>query len=253
MSYYAFTCLGVTRIPSRLLSFRRPLSTTSKKPRPISAIELPNFRDLASASPDKVHQGKVYRSASPSTIKHEAVHKTSVDTQKFLHSVSAYVDLRSRQERALDNSDVLEVLCGEDYWWRWKVVPILNRRRLLKGLMRTLPPYQVFEMFSQPMTLKSQLVQRIDEGGLVKLNRILLDTGRKGVRKAMEVVTENVLGRNGPALIFCSAGKDRTGLIAALVLATAGVSETEIIADYVSSNQTWLNGDFDLRREYSGK
>ncbi|WP_167591750.1 tyrosine-protein phosphatase [Jiella endophytica] len=35
-----------------------------------------------------------------------------------------------------------------------------------------------------------------------------------------------------PLLVHCTAGKDRTGLVAALVLGAAGVSETDILADY---------------------
>ena len=85
------------------------------------------------------------------------------------------------------------------------------------------------------------------------LNRILLDSGRRGLKKAMEVLTSTVSQEEGPALIFCSAGKDRTGLVSALVLATAGVSDADIVADYVVSNQTWLNGNVALRREYSGR
>ena len=35
-----------------------------------------------------------------------------------------------------------------------------------------------------------------------------------------------------PCLFFCKLGKDRTGLMAALVLAACGASEEEIVADY---------------------
>jgi protein-tyrosine phosphatase len=39
-----------------------------------------------------------------------------------------------------------------------------------------------------------------------------------------------------PALIHCSAGKDRTGWAASLVLLTLGVDEGEVIAHYLESN-----------------
>lgn len=35
-----------------------------------------------------------------------------------------------------------------------------------------------------------------------------------------------------PAIVFCSAGKDRTGMLTALVLAAVGVPDEEIVADY---------------------
>jgi protein-tyrosine phosphatase len=48
---------------------------------------------------------------------------------------------------------------------------------------------------------------------------------------------------NLPAVVHCTAGKDRTGLIVALVLGLAGVPEETIIADYALSAQ-YLVGPF---------
>jgi hypothetical protein len=38
-----------------------------------------------------------------------------------------------------------------------------------------------------------------------------------------------------PAVIFCKLGKDRTGLISALVLACCAATEEEIVSDYIRS------------------
>lgn len=35
-----------------------------------------------------------------------------------------------------------------------------------------------------------------------------------------------------PTLFFCRMGKDRTGLVAALILAACGASDAEIVSDY---------------------
>jgi protein tyrosine/serine phosphatase len=46
----------------------------------------------------------------------------------------------------------------------------------------------------------------------------------------------------GAVLVYCHAGKDRTGLVTALVLAAAGVTATDIAADYAVSDgylQPW--------------
>ncbi|NDV56968.1 tyrosine-protein phosphatase [Bacteroides sp. 519] len=43
--------------------------------------------------------------------------------------------------------------------------------------------------------------------------------------------------RNVPLMFHCSAGKDRTGMAAALVLSALGVSEERIMEDYLLSNQ----------------
>ncbi len=49
-----------------------------------------------------------------------------------------------------------------------------------------------------------------------------------------------------PLLFFCSAGKDRTGFGAALVLAALGVGREAIRADYLQTNVLW-RGDEKLR------
>jgi protein-tyrosine phosphatase len=42
-----------------------------------------------------------------------------------------------------------------------------------------------------------------------------------------------------PLLFHCSAGKDRTGLGAALILTALGVSREQILADYVATDRFW--------------
>ena len=46
-----------------------------------------------------------------------------------------------------------------------------------------------------------------------------------------------------PAIVFCSAGKDRTGLVTALTLGVLGVSQEEIVADYALTERA-LDGGF---------
>jgi protein-tyrosine phosphatase len=47
----------------------------------------------------------------------------------------------------------------------------------------------------------------------------------------------------GPALVFCSAGKDRTGLVSALTLGALGVDEDAIIAEYALTEHN-MHGEF---------
>ena len=47
----------------------------------------------------------------------------------------------------------------------------------------------------------------------------------------------DILAANGRSIFFhCTSGKDRTGIMAAIVLATLGAHEEEILADYVLTN-----------------
>jgi len=50
---------------------------------------------------------------------------------------------------------------------------------------------------------------------------------------------EHLLDQPDPLLFHCTAGKDRTGLAAALVLYALGVSETDIWRDYLLTNQLY--------------
>jgi protein-tyrosine phosphatase len=54
------------------------------------------------------------------------------------------------------------------------------------------------------------------------------DDGAKEIRQALDVITDGA----GPVVFHCQSGKDRTGLLAALVLALLGVAEDDIIADF---------------------
>lgn len=50
---------------------------------------------------------------------------------------------------------------------------------------------------------------------------------------------EHLLDKPEPLLFHCTAGKDRTGLAAALVLSALGVSEEDIWKDYLLTNQLY--------------
>ena len=50
---------------------------------------------------------------------------------------------------------------------------------------------------------------------------------------------EHLLAKPEPLLFHCTAGKDRTGLAAALILSALGVSEKDIWQDYLLTNQLY--------------
>lgn len=54
--------------------------------------------------------------------------------------------------------------------------------------------------------------------------------------RAVSAVAEHV---DGPVLVHCAGGVDRAGLIAALILRTAGVGVDTIAADYAESEANW--------------
>jgi protein-tyrosine phosphatase len=52
--------------------------------------------------------------------------------------------------------------------------------------------------------------------------------GTKEIRHALEIIADDT----GPLVFHCHSGKDRTGLLAMLVLALVGVHEDDIVADF---------------------
>jgi protein tyrosine/serine phosphatase len=50
--------------------------------------------------------------------------------------------------------------------------------------------------------------------------------------QALVQVIKDTIKKGEAVMIFCKAGKDRTGLLSMLVLSVGGASDDEIVADY---------------------
>jgi protein-tyrosine phosphatase len=61
----------------------------------------------------------------------------------------------------------------------------------------------------------------------------MLGEGPEAVREAIDLLGEP---EALPAVVYCAAGKDRTGVIVALVLSLVGVDRATIAADYALSD-----------------
>jgi hypothetical protein len=81
------------------------------------------------------------------------------------------------------------------------------------------------------------------EAGIVRLaeDPVEPDAGVAGLYRrtlasvgpAFATVVRLIAVSASPTLVHCTAGKDRTGLVVAVVLSAAGVSDEDILADYV--------------------
>ncbi|MGW5342052.1 tyrosine-protein phosphatase [Streptomyces sp. HUAS TT3] len=58
------------------------------------------------------------------------------------------------------------------------------------------------------------------------------EVAEDGVEEIRQVIELIATGPAGPAVFHCTSGKDRTGLVAALLLTLLGVSEEDVLADF---------------------
>lgn len=81
-------------------------------------------------------------------------------------------------------------------------------------------------------SLKKPFLDEINDGGLPMLNELLLKFGAKGIRYVLELCSDKT---RHPVAFYCTAGKDRTGILAVIILSLCGVSEESIVEDYTLS------------------
>ncbi len=83
-----------------------------------------------------------------------------------------------------------------------------------------------------PHDIKNEPYQNFSHMGEVYLYRINQKKYSQQIIEALDIIAEP---ENHPLVFHCSAGKDRSGILAALVLSLLGVPEKFIIEDYMLS------------------
>lgn len=77
--------------------------------------------------------------------------------------------------------------------------------------------------------IKKPFLDEINEGGLPMLNELLLRFGAPGIKYVLDIISDK---NRHPVAFYCTAGKDRTGVIAAIILALLGTPDDAIVEDY---------------------
>jgi hypothetical protein len=80
--------------------------------------------------------------------------------------------------------------------------------------------------------VKEPFLDKINDGGLPMLNELLLRFGAPGIMYVLELCADR---SRHPVIFHCTAGKDRTGMITAIILSFLGVPDEEIVQDYTLS------------------
>ena len=222
---------------------------------------VPNARDLHGAANHlMIKPGRVYRSSNPASASGEPL--------DLFPGVACLVDLRSKEEMEEDPPSGWFDTCTLRIYgrtWRSEAVMVdslppknvgsnhgnngmirhnislLERSRFYIALLRAIPflstLWAVFTFLFRGggAAARKILVKHVNQGGLGLLYKILIVSARPEINRALTVVLESLESQQS-VLIFCKAGKDRTGLIVALILSAIGCDEESILNDYCLSN-----------------
>ncbi|MEI6048184.1 MAG: tyrosine-protein phosphatase [Bacteroidota bacterium] len=170
-----------------------------------------NFRDIGGIVSDgdkKIKDGIIFRSANPDGISKGDIKKL------HLLNIRTIIDLRAphehkRQKRSIDHIDRLSLPLDFAQITREKFKPLLNK--------------------------KNSEVMISDISNSLYLE--ILDATQQMFKDVMEVLLSS---ERCPVLIHCQAGKDRTGIICALILLALGAERQLIIDDFLKSNDALL-------------
>jgi protein-tyrosine phosphatase len=168
-----------------------------------------NFRDLGgyrTADDRTTVAGRVYRS--------DGMHRASIEDlgRIELLGITRVVDLRTTHERTEDG-------CFDD------AHPTIEYRHV-----------PIFERLSGIAGARAETVDENDDTPLLTTYRYMLTERRALVVDALEAVA----GAPGPVVFHCTAGKDRTGIVAALMLSVLGVADDVIVEDYGRSRDAMV-------------
>lgn len=88
---------------------------------------------------------------------------------------------------------------------------------------------------------KEELLRILPDMEALYLQMVLDPVNQKQLGLCMNTIIDTVL--EGKKVLFhCTAGKDRTGIMAALLLNILGVSRTDVLKDYIKTNRSVYSG-----------
>jgi protein tyrosine/serine phosphatase len=118
-------------------------------------------------------------------------------------------------------------------------VSLMNEFKYVRGTVSKLPKRTVAKSILKSPgaflskriwnSLKKPFISEINDGGLSMLNELLLRFGAPGIKYVLDLCADRT---RHPVAFYCTAGKDRTGTIAAIILSLLGVGKEDIVEDY---------------------
>ena len=170
-----------------------------------------NFRDIGGIPANEngmIRKGIVYRSANPDKISKEDIIRLRELNIRTVVDLRAPDEIKKRR-RSVDHAVTLSLPLDFQKTTRERLKPYLYK----KGTEKILAD------------ISNQLYLDI------------LDASAPAFRQIAELLSS---GEGSPLLIHCFAGKDRTGIIVALILLALGTDSQFIIDDFMKSNDALL-------------
>ena len=191
---------------------------------PIPIPSVPNLRDLGgwrTADGRTVQHGRLLRSVDLSRLQDADVSAVAA------LGISTVVDLRTEPER----------VAAPD-----RPVPGVRRIVDLDVLGESIGSLagHMAEVLTQPTRATELLAGRRAQDLFVETYRDLVSA--PGARRAYRGLFDSVREGDGPTLVHCTTGKDRTGWAAASLLLLLGVSPDDVMAEYLLTNVQLLPG-----------
>lgn len=236
------------------------MSETIQKPKVNIPFEnVLNVRDVASAFPT-LQPGKVFRAGCVSNASEADI--------MFLHEsmgMKSWIDLRSDKEHEEDeylNSKVYNGFQSFHYDRKEKhfttndaeaprkrfFISLMSESLIRNGVFTRLKKRNMLKVFLwAPIAafsrrayarMKSVFIKEINAGGLTLLNQLVVQSSGFAITAVLKTVAEE---QNLPLALFCTAGKDRTGLVTMLILDICGVPDHSIVTDYEHSDSTYAD------------
>ncbi|KIW06408.1 uncharacterized protein PV09_02861 [Verruconis gallopava] len=183
---------------------------------------IPNFREVGgypiSNEPGKsLRRGLLFRCAEPT--------KATPEDLEVIRSlgINRIYDLRSMPEiRKHQVANVANGIAGAPYEW--------------EGIERVYAPVFPDESWDPvSMAVRHKEYQKEGPEGMTNAYRTIASEGSKSFGMIVRQILAHPPPGNG-FIIHCTAGKDRTGVLAALLLEFAGVPESYILKDYDLTN-----------------
>src|SRR5690554_2130267 len=195
-------------------------------------VGAPNFRDLGDAftvKGPKILRGRVFRSERLSDLT-----ETDIKTVKTF-GLQNIIDLRSAKERELFPNNLHSI-----------------------NNLTSLNINMITDVRSATRSVFEPLRDDHSERGAQKVMKGLYERMPESLAPHLRHILNTILKNDSVTIIHCTAGKDRTGFVSALLLHVLGVTYHDYIQDYLSTSKyldddKWFKSIENLLTEQLGK